>query len=505
MGRSLYFLSDRTGSTEVYRLDVATRALRQVTDGAGGISGLTALSPALASASDADRLVVSVYRRGRYHLHSIDEKPVLAGLELSEDAEAPAAGLPPLERARGTVASLLDDTGRGLPETASFAAESYRPRLTFDRVAEPYLSFGLDRFGTFVNGGASLFWSDMLGNHNVVTGVEVNGGLRDLAGLVGYQNRKGRWIWTVAAQQLAYRRASLSSGLTEIAGRTVNVEQAAQFRETDRRLTGVLAYPFHRSERVELSLGYRRASFSNEVEMRSFSLETGDRLSETKTDLPAPYPLHLAEVGAALVHDSARFGPTSPVRGRRHRFELTPTFGSRAFTSVLADLRRYGMPVRPLTIATRFIHYGRYGRDAEHRGLAPLFLGYPNLVRGYDVGAYGAGRCVPGGCPRVDELVGSKLLVANVELRAPAFFFLGDERPYGPVPLEAALFFDAGVAWGAGERPAFLGGGRATVKSWGAALRMNLFGFVIAELDYVRPLDLPGTSSLWRLRFSPGF
>jgi hypothetical protein len=504
-GRALYFLSDRTGGTEVYRLDVGAGATRQVTDGAGGISGLTPLSPALASATGAERLVVSVYRRGRYHLHAIEEPAVLAGRDVPGDDEVRHARLPPLERTAATVSSLLDDTGRGLPETSAFEAEAYRPRLTFDRVAEPYLAVGLDRFGTFVNGGASLFWSDMLGNHNLVTALEVKGSFKDLAGLVGYQNRKGRWIWTVAAEQLAFRRGAASSGLTDVEGRTARVEQTAQFRETDRRLTGIVAYPFHRSERVELSLGYRRASFSNEVETRAFSLETGERLSESATRLPAPSPLHLTEVGAALVHDSARFGPTSPVRGRRHRLEITPTFGTRSFTGVLADLRRYEMPVRPLTVAGRVIHYGRYGRDAEHRGLAPLFLGYPNLVRGYDVGAYGGGRCVPGGCPRVDELVGSKLLVANLELRAPALFFLGDERPYGPVPLEAALFFDAGVAWEAGERPSFLGGSRHSVKSWGAALRVNLFGLVIAEVDYVRPLDLPGTSSLWRLRFTPGF
>jgi outer membrane protein assembly factor BamA len=288
-------------------------------------------------------------------------------------------------------------------------------------------------------------------------------------------------------------------------GRAVSVEQAARFRETDRRLTGLVAYPFHRSARLELGLGYRHASFSNEVQTRAFSLDDGSRLSDTTSTLAAPRPLHLVEAAVAFVHDSSLFGPTSPIRGQRHRLELTPTLGSHPFTSVLADLRRYAMPVRPLTLAARVTHYGRYGRNAEHARMAPLFVGYPQLVRGYDVGAFGRGRCRPGGCPRIEQLVGSRLLVASVEARVPALFAFNRSRPYGPLPIEAALFFDAGVAWTSGEAPGFLGGSRPGVSSWGATLRFNLFGMAIGELNYVRPLDLPGKSSLWRFNLTPGF
>jgi hypothetical protein len=505
-GRALYFLSDRSGSAEVYRLDWAAGGVRQVTEGAEGNSGLTALSPALASAADGEGLVVSVFRRGRYHLHALDEPLVLAGQELPvTDSVADSAHLPPRERTSDTVATLLDDAGQGLPTPSSTPAEAYRSRLGFDRVSDPYLAVGLDRFGAFVNGGASALWSDMLGNQSLVTAVGVRGGIHDLAALGAYQNRKGRLVWTLAAEQLTYRRAALSSGLTEVGGRPVGIEQTVQFRETDRRVAGIVAYPLGRSERLELSLGYRHASFSNEVDTRTISLDTGDGIGERKSRLPDPGALDLGELGGAFVHDSARFGPTSPIRGRRYRVELLPTFGSRSFTGVLADFRRYDEPAPRLTIASRLFHYGRYGRDADHRALAPLFLGYPNLVRGYDIGVYGTGDCIPGSCSPIDPLVGSKLLVGNLEVRAPAFLFASRDRPYGPVPLEAVLFFDAGVAWGAGQKPRFLGGDRDAVRSWGAALRVNLLGFAIAEVEYIRPLDLPGRSSLWRVRFSPGF
>ena len=44
-GKGLYFLSDHTGITNVYRLDVASRDLFQLTDLISGVSGITALSP----------------------------------------------------------------------------------------------------------------------------------------------------------------------------------------------------------------------------------------------------------------------------------------------------------------------------------------------------------------------------------------------------------------------------------------------------------------------------
>jgi outer membrane protein assembly factor BamA len=161
-------------------------------------------------------------------------------------------------------------------------------------------------------------------------------------------------------------------------------------------------------------------------------------------------------------------------------------------------------PVRPLTLAARVFHYGRYGAHAEDERLPQLFVGYPSLVRGYEAARFRGGRCVLGGCPDDDPLAGSKLLVGNVELRIPAFFFRRD-RPWGPVPAEVALFFDAGVAWTNRDAPRGLGGTREWARSYGAALRVNLFGFLVGEIDYVRPLDRPAKSSLFRFRIAPAF
>ena len=43
------------------------------------------------------------------------------------------------------------------------------------------------------------------------------------------------------------------------------------------------------------------------------------------------------------------------------------------------------------------------------------------------------------------------------------------------------------------------------MSSVGVAMRANLFGFAVAEIDYVRPLDRPGRGWLWQFNLMPGF
>jgi outer membrane protein assembly factor BamA len=177
---------------------------------------------------------------------------------------------------------------------------------------------------------------------------------------------------------------------------------------------------------------------------------------------------------------------------------------------VLADYRRYFMPVPFYTIAGRVMHYGRYGSGANDPRLSPLFLGYPNLVRGYDVGSFQAADCLPaavGACPAFDQLLGSRLLVGNLEFRFPLLRPFGaSQRMYGPIPVEVALFADAGVAWDRNDKPQIFGGTRDAVGSAGVAFRVNLLGFAVGEFDIIRPFQRPGERG-WTFQFNllPGF
>src|SRR6266576_123183 len=197
-GKSLYFLGDPGGITNVFRMSLQSGAIAQVTNVFTGVSGITSLSPALSVATKAPRAVFTVYTGGGYAVQAIDDLRALEGGPITELPKS-AAELPPLDRAEiGTgISSVIKDPGPGLPAEAavSLAASStaYHSNLSLDFVSQPSLAIAADRFGTYVGGGITLFWSDMLGNHNLVTMAQVQGRISDFAALVAYGNRRRRF------------------------------------------------------------------------------------------------------------------------------------------------------------------------------------------------------------------------------------------------------------------------------------------------------------------------
>jgi hypothetical protein len=95
--------------------------------------------------------------------------------------------------------------------------------------------------------------------------------------------------------------------------------------------------------------------------------------------------------------------------------------------------------------------------------------------------------------------------VANAELRFPIWGAFGGSGFYGPLPVEMAFFTDAGVAWGIPTSPGFAGGQNDPVVSAGAAVRVNVMGFAVAEINFVHPFDRPGKGWVWQFNLRPGF
>ena len=530
-GKSLYFISDRGGISNIYRLDIISGEMFQVTDIFTGVSGITGLSPALSSSQRANRIAFSVYEHGRYNVYVADSADVLRGEPVAEAQDSiNLAILPPAERITDDLVVLLDDPDIGLPQQETFTADEYQPRLSLDYIAQPSLVVGSDRFGTFVGGGAALFWSDMLGERNLATMLQINGGLKDVAALVGYENRQSRWNWGAVVQQVPYLTGGFGFRFDEQTGEDVLFER--RDRLTIRGVSGVLAYPFDRARRVEFALGYRNVTFETELKEIGISPQTGQqriRLDTTFSQFPA---LQQVEGTAALVYDNTIFGATAPILGQRYRVEVSPTTGSLSYVNLLGDVRRYWMVKRPFTLAARLLHFGRYGPDAEDERFIDLFLGYPNLVRGYDIRRLniqeGTLECTESresdnssACPVFDQLLGSRLLVGNLELRFPLLGVLGAGRGfYGFLPIDMVLFADAGMAWrdnnpetdcavvDAGEpcgneQAFFFGGDRRPVFSAGPAMRFNAFGFLILQLSLARAFDR--NEWMWQFSFVPGF
>jgi hypothetical protein len=503
-GQSVYFVADTDGRPNVYRADVPSGRAERVTAVATGISGITAASPALSVARTADRMAVSLFHNAGYEIRVIDTPSALPGIAA---ISADLAQLPPASRRTDMIGEQLRAPREGLPAASTFATREYRPRLALVNVAQG-AGVSTGQFGTYASGGLALGFSDVLGEHLLGTSFGVNGGARDIGAAVSYVNRTSRWNWGVFGERAPLLSGTAAAGFATVDGQTVYVQQTELFRQTVSQAGALTAYPFSRASRVEFSVDLQHIGFQREVHTEFFDPVTGELLAADRVDLPSPASLNLGGARAAFVRDTAAFGVTGPVLGQRVRLELAQILGDLQFTTLTTDVRHYVMPVQPVTLAGRVLHVGRYGTGSEDARLAPLFLGYPSLVRGYEARSFDAGECTAtadGSCPEFDRLVGSRIIVANGEVRAPAWGLFTGRLHYGPLPVDLVAFADAGLAWSSANALASVLEARQWVTSVGVGARFNLFGIVIGEVDLVRPLNRPTRGWVWMFSFRSGF
>ena len=533
----LYFVSDQNGISNVYRAAVPQGPIEQMTDVSTGISGITSLSASLSVARQSGRVMFSGREDGKYSLFSLpsDQAAVAVAAAVNESVPAPLhteaspaaaqpapdvlpaprqltldpAELPPATRLQQQVFSDRTDPA---PAPTTDTPEEYKPQMSLDNYGQgTTIAAGVDRWGAQVAGGPRSTSATCSGDRNL--GIDLfaqAGSFSDVGARVAYGNYRGRINWLAGVERIPYITDGFYDVRRDIVdGRDVLVEETVLERQTSTAVFGVAARPLNRAERFEVSGSVRRLGLSVEQRRNFYDSLTGEFLGRDSEKLPGSSALNLAEVSGAFVHDTSVFAATSPIVGSRYRLEVAQTAGTVNFTTALADFRRYFMPVRPYTLAFRLLHYGRYGSGGEDRRISPLFLGYPTLVRGYESGSFINTECRPTAtstCEVFDRLLGSRMMVGNFELRFPAFGAATGQLRYGPVPLELALFADAGVAWTSAQNdtPTFLGGDRKGVASYGAAARLNLFGAAVLELDYSRPLNRPGRGWLWQFQISPG-
>lgn len=540
-GASLYFVSDQNGIPNLYRIVVASGERFQVTNLYTGITGITSLSPAMSVATRSGKIAMSVYLNDVHSIYVAEEEDVLAGGPVRPPFDRNVAVLPPERRMSDDVPGLLANAFFGLPRQESieqFELDDYRPRLRLDYIGQPSLAVGADRYGTFIAGGGSLFWSDMLGGHNLATALQIQGSFKQIAALVGYTNLSRRLNWGLTLQQIPFVTGFVDFAFGNVSGVDIVQERTILFRQINRQAAAIFAYPFSSVQRLEWSGGFLNVSYDVEEKIRWFSLLSGQQLIDSTTNAPScadtsrfglsfcePTALNLMQANLALVYDNSLWGVASPLLGQRYRLEVGSMLGSLDIVTALVDYRKYFMPVRPFTLAFRVLHFGRYGPDGDDTAnLSQLFLGYDGLVRGYNIGSFDFFQECPRDptqpCDAFDQLFGSKMIVGNAELRFPPLGLLGiGNGLFGFLPLEMAIFADAGIAYfgndlvpgvdlqatPADERAFFLGGDRDPVYSAGVGLRMNLFGFAIIELDWVKPFSRPDKGSYLQFQFTPGF
>lgn len=518
-GRALYFVSNQDGVSDIYRMDTESDAVRRVTRVATGISGITALSPTLSVAQETGDLVFSVFDRQGFAIRSLPAAQA-TGVSVSPVPGIAAAGvLPPAEAlATSAVSRALRDPMAGLPARSVAETEPYRGGLALDYVGGPSLGATFGGFyGAGLAGGIALGFSDMLGNNAVSVVAQAQGSLKDAGTQLLYVNRTRRLNWGAQGYHIpvlgafaTYQNTTFDVNGNQVPGTIYTQTLQRVFYQN----AGLLAqYPFSTTRRIEWSAGVQRVAFDLEVD--SFYVAAGDvLLRQTRNSIPTQSALTFGTGSLALVGDNSFFAFVSPVAGGRYRFEASPYIGSLTYQTLLADYRRY-LFASPFTLAFRAVHYGRYGSDAEHERLYPLFVGYPSLMRGYDAESFDPDECSAGqdaadDCPAFTRLNGSRVAVANVELRIPLF---GNERfgllniPF--LPTEIAPFADVGLAWTADDSPELrfdrTTTDRVPVFSTGVTARVNLLGFAVLEVYWVNPYQRPGRGRYFGFQLAPGW
>jgi len=517
-GQSLYFISDREGFSDIFRLSIADGAVFQVTHLATGVSGITALAPALSVARESGTVMFSVFDRGGYTIRRLAPTdaqgvPVAAGAGRLEIA----GHLPPFTpAARSLVTAYLGDPIAGLPSQTEFPVQRYDPSLSLEYLGSPTAGVAVSSSGGAAVGGAiSGYFSDLLVDRVVGATFAGGGSFKDIGGELFYLNQRGRWNLGASVSHEPFlsggtfvRDTVFDVGEDQVPGAII--EQLFQ-RIYIERATGFVQYPFSQTRRAEASLGYTRLGYDFDVDR--FAVIGNQIVGQSSSNLDAPPGLNLIEGALALVGDYSFFGFTSPVAGGRYRFEVAPTTGSLTFGTLLADYRRY-LFMQPLTLAFRGMHYGRYGGDAEDPNLTPIFLGRESLIRGYAVESFDPQECttIPGAnsCPEFNRLVGSRVGVLNLELRIPLFgtpeFGLFETRF---LPIELAPFVDAGIAWTSDESPSLEFAResveRIPVVSAGLSTRINLFGYAVLEVYYAYPFQRPDKSWHFGFNLAPGW
>jgi len=270
---------------------------------------------------------------------------------------------------------------------------------------------------------------------------------------LGYVNRTGRASYELGAFQFSRRYGSLVQRGTAVE------------KQTYRGVRGKWIRPFDKFSRLETSLqvaGVRGRFFLGQTAAEATQ---GSGIDVVRT---------FVGPGVAYVVDTAIYGSTGPIMGRRVRLSFESGIGQLEYTTLEADLRQYWSVNPRYSFAARLFTGASQGATPQ-----TFYLGGSYTLRGYSYGA----------------LVGNRAALASLEFRFPVLRYvaLGWPLPLELSDIRGVLFVDAATAWdGEFARTSrnVLGeiGGRRPQVAAGFGTRVNLGAFVL-KLDWARRWD----------------
>lgn len=507
----VYFLSDRDGFRNLYSYRTDNNDVMQLTRLQSGISGITLFAPAISIPSRTGYLLYTVFNGRGYDIYSVSQKDFIAEKVSARDVDFSAAQLPPQMRSENDfVQQNIRNMENNPVADSAFQEKPYRTRFQLDYIGNMGMGVSASRYGSGLAGGINGIFSDMLGYHQLYGVLVMNGQLMDVGGMAAYLNQKRRFNWGFSLSHIPYLSGYerlffdtivLRSDTLPVINHSIDL-----IRTFENRIAAVGMYPFSQTRRLEAGATlaryhYRRDRYTNYY-YNNYLVAYGEQKK-----LPVPPGFNLGQAYVALVSDNSHFGGASPLTGHRYRLEVGSYFGEINTFTLLGDYRRY-VRLHPFTLAGRSLYYGRFGKDAESGFLSPLYIGYPWLVRGYEPMRF----TKESSTLNINNLLGSKMFIANAELRYP---LLGPKRlaplKSNSVYAELALFTDGGIAWGNGTAPGDDKNGLTErnplfVMSSGVSMRINLFGYLVIEPHYAIPWQNGGWANRYfSINILPGW
>jgi len=455
-GRVIYFLSDADGFRNMYKYDLEKDDVSRMTEYMTGISGITPFSPAISVSAGNNIIAYNYYLNNKYLIWTATEEQFIGKSVDRNYLNFEAGTLPPLMRAginlvdaNLSVRNILPD-----PSPDSLKKVEYRSKFKLDYISNnSSIGVSTGMFRNSMGGSIMAIFSDMVGNNQLYTSLALNGEIYDFGGQAAYFNQKSKIKWGGAVSHIPYLSGGMKLILDSIDYRDTRIPvynfMVDYLRMFEDNISVFGSYPLSQTRRFEAQASsswyyYRIDRYNYYYTLDEIPIG-GDR-----EKLDAPEGASFQQISLAWVEDNSYFGMTSPMQGRRARFEVKKYFGAADILTTLVDFRRY-FYTGPFSMAFRFYNYGMYGRDAENGVIPPFYIGYPWLIRGYENVTYSAP--LEDNNFSVSWLTGTRILVANAELRLP---FTGAERlaliKSKWLMTDINLFFDSGMAWSQGNK-----------------------------------------------------
>lgn len=471
-GKNLLFISDMNGINNIYVMDLATGAIRPITNSMSGVYQLSL-------SADANKLAFGSLVNGGFDIFllrtPLERDMKVANLEPTEyirrltavqtKIAAPVAArdttaISPDVVIRTDVRDTLDASverptidlrnfvfNEAFEKRSDRRADSAAALTVADNVDSqghyivnkyklnfsPDIVYGNAGYNTFygVQGSTVMMFSDMLGNHQIYLLTNLLFDLKNSDYAIAYLYLPKRIDYGI---QAFHNARFLILDDNTLGGSSI-------YRFRDYGITAMASFPLSRYKRFEFTTSWFTVTKEN--------LDYPDSASQERT-VVAP--------SISYIHDNSLWGLISPANGERYNFTLqvSPRFGNQSlgFYTLTGDFRKYFKLWKNYTFALRLAGGGSFGLNPQRFIVGGVDNWVNRQFENNRIPIENAEDFVfmTAGIPlrgyNYNAKIGTKYGLMNAELRFPFFGYFAA----GPIPvffqsLTGILFLDVGTAW----------------------------------------------------------